>query len=882
VAGGGADDGWDFFVSYAQMDRPWAEWVAWTLEDASYRVLLQAWDLVPGSNWPHLVHDGVRRGGRLVAVVSPAYLASVGGTAEWEAVWAADPEGTQRRVVPVLVADCDRRSLGLLGTRSWIDLTRLAGERDGDLARARLLDGIGGAIAGRAKPSGPVPLPDRTVPVQPRFPGDLPTVWNVPPRHPHFVGRQDLLGRLSVALENSSTVTVQAVVGTGGVGKTLLAIEYAHRNSEAFDLVWWIQAENPMLIGNQIAALAAELGLPVDADVAMVLAALDRRDRCLLVFDNAELPEQLVEFRPPGPGCRILVTSRQTGWGGIGATVDADVFDRADSIALLTRRVPQIDPSVADLIASLLGDLPLALEQAAAYLDRTRMPPGDYFRLLEDRIEDMLSRGQVVGHSQTIATLWDVSLERLASESSVAVDMLNLVSLLGPDPVPLSLFTGDARLPDISDALQRALTDQVEFAHTVGTLVGYCLGRREIDGISVHRLTQATLRSRMSHADQHHYLRILMRLLSVALPEVSNLQRKPDLWPRWRQLLPHIIAVVDHPVLDGSSDLGAYSDLLDGAGSFYQVLGQPAEARRLLRRAVDAAERERGADDWDVGSIRGRLALVLGELGLHAEALSLHEQVLASTEALCRRSTRRKPWRRREGGPQNDSRLATPLSNLALTWWDLGRPDRALPLLERALAIDEHSNGPDAPDVGSSMNAVAIMLQELGRAEQARPLLERALTITETAYGPDHPQLVYPLNNLGEVLRELGRAEQARPLLERALTITETAYGPDHPQLGLVLNNLGEVLRELGRAEQARPLLERALTITKTAYGPDQPQLGLVLNNLGLTLRELGRAEQARPLLERALTITKTAYGPDHPNVALIRRNLDRIAGRDR
>ena len=102
--------GWDFFVSYTQADRRWAEWIAWALEEhGRYRVLVQAWDFVPGSNWIHKMQDGARDATRTIAVLSGAYLASQYGGAEWQAAWASDPGGADRKLLVVRVADCAGR-----------------------------------------------------------------------------------------------------------------------------------------------------------------------------------------------------------------------------------------------------------------------------------------------------------------------------------------------------------------------------------------------------------------------------------------------------------------------------------------------------------------------------------------------------------------------------------------------------------------------------------------------------------------------------------------------------------------------------------------------------------------------------------------------------
>jgi hypothetical protein len=148
-----SNDEWDIFVSYTKDDLEWAEWISWQLEEARWRTLFQAWDIVPGKNWVHSMHEGVQRATRTLAVLSPAYLRSMYGTAEWEAAWAADPLGRRRKLLPVRVAECDRP--GLLGQVVGVDLFRCEPAE----ARRRLLDAVQASIAGRMPPTSPPPFP---------------------------------------------------------------------------------------------------------------------------------------------------------------------------------------------------------------------------------------------------------------------------------------------------------------------------------------------------------------------------------------------------------------------------------------------------------------------------------------------------------------------------------------------------------------------------------------------------------------------------------------------------------------------------------------------------------------------------------------------------
>jgi hypothetical protein len=224
-------------------------------------------------------------------------------------------------------------------------------------------------------------------------------------------------------------MVVQALHGLGGVGKSQLAVEYAHRFANDYDIVWWINAEQPLLIADQIARLANPLQLPVGRNVPdtveMVLAKLRSRSRWLLIFDNAGHPRDIVTYLPEGSG-HVLVTSRFPGWGALGGRLEVDVLTRAETVALLQQRTPDLDVEVADQLATEFGGLPLAAAQGAAYLEQTGLPPADYLRRFRSRRADLLARGEVLGYRGRLDTAWTLSLERLRSDNPAAVQLLHL------------------------------------------------------------------------------------------------------------------------------------------------------------------------------------------------------------------------------------------------------------------------------------------------------------------------------------------------------------------------------------------------------------------------------------------------------------------------
>jgi tetratricopeptide (TPR) repeat protein len=570
-----------------------------------------------------------------------------------------------------------------------------------------------------------------------------PVVSNLPPRNLNFTGREELLEQLHASLQPRQAAAVvqvqaQALHGLGGVGKTQLVLEYAYRYERDYDLIWWVTAEQPATIPGQLIALASRLGLPEHADQAETIRALwdalRPRERWLLVFDNAEDPADLRPWWPPNSG-RVLVTSRNQAWSGLAATIAVDVLPRAEAIAFLGRRLDRHDPAL-DRLADALGDLPLALEQAAAYVDETAIAVNDYLDLLANHARELFQLGRPATTEQTIATTWTVSVQRLREQTPAAEDLLRLWAFLAAEDIPRTLPTDHPDL--LSERLAATVRDPLGYQQAIGALRRYSLIRTSQNGeaLSVHRLVQAVTRHQLSPEQERRWATAALRLVRAAFP---NHLGDVNAWPGYARLLPHALTVIDH-ASGLSIDLENTTWLLREAGSYLWQRGDYHQARILSEHALALDEAHFGADHPHTAISLNNLAEVLREQGDLDAARTMHERSLAIREV-------------RLGA--EDPLTAYSLNNLAIVLEAQGDLDGARPLFERALHIREARLDADHPDTAQSLNNLAIVLQKQGDLAAARPLFERALHIRGARLGPDHPDTVQSREALAAVVADL-------------------------------------------------------------------------------------------------------------------------------
>jgi len=642
--------------------------------------------------------------------------------------------------------------------------------------------------------------------------GSEPIVWgNVPPRNGDFTGRDELLLALEQRLRTQSVTAVlpQALHGMGGVGKSQIAIEYAYRHRADYEVVWFIPAEQPAQILRSLIDLGERLGLGagLEANTAVPLVQEALRagtpySNWLLIFDNAETLGTVSPYLPESGTGKVLVTSRNEQWTDIAEALEIDVFRRVESIELLRKRNPDITVEEADRLAEVLEDLPLAIGQATAWRAATRIPAGEYLRLLTDKRAELADQALVPGYEIAVAAAWTVALDRLGVENLAALQLLQACSFLAPEPISLELFLGP-RHTTTSAELDDILQSPSRLNRAIREIAQYGLARIDYrdQTIQLHRLVKTVLVSQLSEREREDLQHAAHMLLAGGNPGGPGQRAQ---WQRYHALLPHVLAADTI----GCEDAWARQLVLDII-EFLYFWGDYPSCLSLAQKVVEQWRGSLGANDLQTLKAARWLGYVERLLGNFSAA--------ASTNADC---------------------------------------------LNRLQAI----LGPDDEETFDAMILVAADRRAAGDFAGARALDEEAFKAAETAFGPDYPNTLIAAHSLGVSLRLTGDFQQAFERDADTFRRRAEDLGADHPLTLLTLNGLTLDLRECGAYLQANTEQERVYERIQQILGRDHPNTLQAARNLAVSRRRAGQHESARKLAEDTMKGLQKRFGATHPD----------------
>ncbi|NUP18237.1 MAG: tetratricopeptide repeat protein [Streptomyces sp.] len=820
------------FVSHAGHDGQWAEWVAWHLQDAGYEIVLDLWHWLPGENFVKKMNEALERASAVIALFSPRYFAPGRYTEE---EWTAAVAGRDR-FVPLVVEPLEPGELpAILRPRIRQELHDL----DEAAAVKALLEAVRGReipttspdFPGKAgKGSGSTRLAGRSTRqgLQPRFPSALhdPAVWDVRQRgrNPYFTGRDEIIEKVRGGLLGERRASVRVLHGPGGVGKTQVALEYAHRFAGQYDLVWWVDAEHAEQVSARYAELAARVdvakpdaGAEINAQYA--LDYLRTHDRWLIVLDNAEDPRQLRTWLPEGPG-HVLITARDPAWKKIVPDLALGVFSRKESLAYLNRQLPTLTDRSADALAEAVGDLPLALAHAAGALSEGT-PPDHYLQLLRTNTAELLNDGEVHDYPVSVAATVTLAAARLDAGRPEAAALLRLAAFLGPEPIPTKwLVEARGELTSVPGAPHDIRWPR----NALQPLAQSGLAVVEPDAFQVHRLTQAVVRH--VTADQAGGpVQDVAALLAAVDPGDPEL---PETWQEWASLTQHLTATLDAMI----SKAELRSTYLKAARYLVRI-AQPEAALGLAEIMHAKWRRSLGEDDPDTLRAAHMVALALHDMEAYEDFLSLVEDLLER--------------RLRVLGNDHPDTLST-THDVGVALLHLRRYAEAHAILQDTAARRQARLGEDHVEALFSVASTGAALIELDRLDEAHCVLTDALARYRRTLNEHHPSALETQAYLGQTLARLGRDAEALNIKREVLALRRQLLGDRHRSTLFSVDSLSTTLIDTGRYAEAERLLQTARTRVRETLGTDHGLYASITMRLAEALARRGKTHDAQRL----------------------------------
>jgi tetratricopeptide (TPR) repeat protein len=885
------------FISHIAADEEWASWLVEALTFIGYKAVRQEWNFAAGEDLDRRATEVLNSCDCVILLISSSFATSPYSSEDW----IRSLLGGATKKTPILPARVDEGKFPHAMTdQSSLDLT-------GKTANATLLNlrdelSEHGLFAGKNSSKFSAAILTRD------FPGNKPSISNLAARNRNFTGRLDILDKLRQKLQpgqRAESLMVCALHGMGGVGKTQIATEYAYRLQNKYSIIWWVDAERSASTADDLTQLARRLKIPETQELNEILRQLwdklKKRTRWLLIFDNVESRQVIERFWPQHDLGSILITSRTSVWGGLADTLPVDVFEPTTAVTFLRKRSRTVEDPAASIVAEKLGFLPLALEQAGAYVEATKISLGSYLNLLvadDQKLPQVLKMemGKPSWYQKTVATTYLVSIQRACTQEPHAGDLLGLFSYFAPKDIPRQFLHQYVEV--LSESLRPIASDLISYNQALSSLIGFSLINADESSLGIHRLVQLVVRERLTSAKRISYHSNVVKLLAAAFPKNST---DTATWSICRELLPHVSASTESLqalLPEYSREIGA---VLQAAGQYVHMRGDYTDAITFYQGALKARVQPNGADrieEAETLSNLGRLYYHLADLkdaqSVTTRAIALYRAALKGdtvpvgtnlihlsrilreignfTEA---EQTAREGLRVLDNADGADpSMTAAGQQVLGDALWRRGQLTDARAVYREALRIRQSFGTKIAPiDVASSHKHIGIVSTELGELDIAEKHLREAKSLLSRHYDDTHPDVIDVDGHLAEVLRRTGQHLQAQALLKHVIKVREERLGA-HPDVAGSLVRYGAVLRDLGDFEESISALDRAVHIFTLRMGPQHLYVGDAKLALAESLQVSDNKPRALTEAADALSIFVTAHGSSHPSALQAQRFL--------
>ena len=710
-------------------------------------------------------------------------------------------------------------------------------------------------------------------------------VWTIPfRRNLLFTGGVEVLTYLRTVLDvekKGVRTRPQALSGLGGVGKTHMVLEYAYQMRHTYQIILWFQAETFEVLTASFVRAAAMLQMSVENEqdqqriVAAVKHWLDTHTHWLCIFDNVEDMIFMANYLPNENQGHVLLTTRLQSVGPLAETIRIEPMKRQEGALFLLRRakllshnetITHVSTSIclaAETLSESLGGLPLALDQAGAYIEETGCTLSQYKDRYSTQQALLLNRRGSMGgdHPHSVNTTLSLCLEKVEHVNAAAADFLRMCAFLaGGDTLPEEIITLSAT--ELDPLLRPLVTDLIALDEAIALLRTYSLLHRHAEEktLSIHRLVQVILKEKMDEAAQHQWARRTVRVVNGAFPDFKE-QKECIVLSRYQRFLPQVyvcIALIEQWNITEQ----AARRLMSQAGIYFREHAQYASAEIFLEKAKALSIVAVGEMHPDVAAHLHDLGELYEYQGKYLKAEQIYRQALAIYE--------------RVYGPQHLD-IARLLVSLATIYKRTERYEQAELLYQRALAMYEQDPKTKLTDIAISLNDLALLYVKQEKYVQAEPLYQRALSIHEQTVGDEHPFVASSLNNIAKLYMLQGKYDRAEPLYHKALALREKVLGPEHPAVAVVLNNLGAFHASQYQYNQAQECHQRAFTIRKSALGLDHPHTNESCNALVKLYIEQGEYEQAAQFFQGVLNIQEGQVGREHADIRKLQESYNAL-----
>ena len=778
----------DFFISYTHTDLAWAEWIDSKLRQAGYSTIVQFANSGAGRNFINEMHTALKSTRRVLGILSPRYLESPFATVEWMAALRDDPLGENQRLIFVKVEECTLS--GLLPSIVYIDLVGLTEEQ----AAEKLLREIKSGVAVRnSAPRFPINTADLSA-----YPPSFPRFWHLPIRRkPFFIGRDQLIKEIAAGFSSDEGQVLQTLTGMGGAGKTRAAIEYCYQQIENYDVIWWIDSSDERLIHQGFTRLARELSTVKEGESLNSEELRERIEgglrnlRWLLIFDNAASPETISGHLPHLPRGHIMITSRNPLWSEAGKIVAVNPLKRKDSIDFLVARSGDNNLEAAAALCEQLGDLPIALEQVGAYIERTGCGMESYATKFADRRRQYMRFEDAT--ERVIASVWRISTQQILYEDPLAYVLVRGLSCFGPHRIPLQFFdTGPVNVPlrirfllkavfgsirlvfrifdDTSALTHRPVGRMYSIEMALESLRRYALIEINQGDISLHPLVRSVIQSNVRPRFRRSMIKICAKILSDALEDEYRLDEATKLWCL------HVLDLGKRAEEASVASDTLIKILVKAADlSAAAIEGKISEAPETIQRALYLARmlpvEER--QTWEVPCLL-RLATAYQEADQFPDAaIHLREAItlILDMEA-----------------PEKDLIIRALSDYASLLLLDY-QTSYAIRFVETAISL-ERTQDPRSLSLSGLLDKYAEILRHTGEYEEAESIALEALSIASDLLEPTHVLVARLRYRLGVIQSCKGDLTSARRNLEAAFSVTQRALGDESPHLDWVQSEL--------------------------------------------------------------------------------------------